>query len=43
MTYLRAADGSRRATGLLVLTLDDGRVAALTRFDEAVLGGFAPG
>jgi RNA polymerase sigma-70 factor (ECF subfamily) len=43
VTYLRASDGSRRATGLLVLTLDGGRVAALTRFDEAVLSGFATG
>jgi RNA polymerase sigma-70 factor (ECF subfamily) len=43
VTYLRASDGSRRATGLLVLTLDAGRVSALTRFDAAVLSGFVAG
>ena len=43
VTCLHGPDGSHRATGLLVLTLDGGRVSALTRFDETVLGGFASG
>ena len=43
VTYLRASDGSRRGTGLLVLTLDGGRISAMTRFDATVLSRFDAG
>lgn len=39
-TYLRAADGTRRGTGLLALTLRGDRVCAVTRFDTVVLASF---
>ncbi|HEY2223060.1 RNA polymerase subunit sigma-70 [Actinomycetospora sp.] len=38
--YLRAADGTRPATGLYVLTLTGPRIGALVRFDATVLPGF---
>ncbi|MGW6197988.1 sigma-70 family RNA polymerase sigma factor [Kribbella sp. NPDC055110] len=40
-TYLRSpAGGIRRGAGLLVLTLTDDRIQALTRFDNSVLPAF---
>ncbi|GAA1517579.1 sigma-70 family RNA polymerase sigma factor [Kribbella lupini] len=40
-TYLRApTDGIRHGTGLLVLTLTDDRICAVTRFDNSVLPWF---
>lgn len=39
-TYLVTADGTRRATGLMVLTLVGDRVSALTRFEGSVLPWF---
>ena len=38
--YLRAPDGTRHATGLLVLTLAGDRICAATRFDASVLPWF---
>jgi RNA polymerase sigma-70 factor (TIGR02960 family) len=39
-TYLRAADGSRHGVGLLVLTVSDDRICAMTRFENTVLPWF---
>lgn len=39
-TYLVAADGSRRGTGMMVLTLAGDRISALTRFEGGVLPWF---
>lgn len=39
-TYLRAADGTREATGLFVITLTGDRVCAMTRFEKSVLPWF---
>jgi RNA polymerase sigma-70 factor (TIGR02960 family) len=39
-TYLRAPSGFRHGTGLLVLTLAEGRISAITRFDNTVLPSF---
>jgi RNA polymerase sigma-70 factor (ECF subfamily) len=39
-TYLLGADGARRGTGLMVVTLEGDRVSALTRFEAAVLPWF---
>ena len=38
--YARAADGMFHGTGFMVLTLADGRITALTRFENAVLPWF---
>jgi RNA polymerase sigma-70 factor (TIGR02960 family) len=38
--YLRTGGGIRHGAGLLVLTLTGGRISALTRFDNDVLGAF---
>ncbi|RMI30067.1 sigma-70 family RNA polymerase sigma factor [Nocardia stercoris] len=38
--YVRTSCGIRRAGGLLVVTLDGDRIAALTRFDNSVLSRF---
>ena len=38
--YLQRADGDRPGVGLLVLTLADGRIRALDRFDGSVLRSF---
>jgi hypothetical protein len=38
--YLRAPDGSRHGTGLIVLTVTGGRIGALSRFDDSVLPWF---
>ena len=38
--YLRAPTGSRRGTGLFVLTLTGARICAMTRFDKSVLPWF---
>ena len=38
--YLRAANGTRRATGLYVLGLRGERISAMVRFDDVVLGSF---
>jgi RNA polymerase sigma-70 factor (ECF subfamily) len=38
--YLRAPNGIRHGTGLLVLTLTGGRICAITRFDNSVLPWF---
>jgi RNA polymerase sigma-70 factor (ECF subfamily) len=38
--YLNAADGIRRATGLIVLTLAGDRISAMTRFEDGVLPWF---
>ncbi|MEV6428804.1 sigma factor-like helix-turn-helix DNA-binding protein [Nocardia sp. NPDC051463] len=38
--YLRAPDGIRRATGVIVLTLTGDRICAITRFDNSVLSRF---
>ncbi|MFF3562025.1 sigma-70 family RNA polymerase sigma factor [Streptomyces sp. NPDC002574] len=38
--YLRAPDGARHGTGLIVLTLAGGRVCAMTRFENSVLPSF---
>ena len=39
-TYLRGADGTGHGVGLLVLTVREGRVSAMTRFEGAVLAWF---
>jgi len=39
-TYLRAPDGSRHGVGLLVLTVSDDRICAMTRFENTVLPWF---
>jgi RNA polymerase sigma-70 factor (ECF subfamily) len=39
-TYLRTTAGPRHGTGLVVLTLAQGRISALTRFDNNVLPWF---
>jgi RNA polymerase sigma-70 factor (ECF subfamily) len=38
--YLNAADGTRRATGLIVLTLAGRQISAMTRFEAGVLPWF---
>lgn len=38
--YLRAPDGIRHATGIIVLTLAGDRICAITRFDNSVLPRF---
>jgi RNA polymerase sigma-70 factor (ECF subfamily) len=38
--YLRGPDGARHGAGLFVLTLDGGRICALTRFENTVLPWF---
>jgi RNA polymerase sigma-70 factor (TIGR02960 family) len=38
--YLRAPDGTRRGTGLYVLTLSGDRICGLTRFENSVLPSF---
>jgi RNA polymerase sigma-70 factor (ECF subfamily) len=38
--YLRAPNGVHHGTGLLVLTLTDDRICAMTRFDKSVLPWF---
>jgi RNA polymerase sigma-70 factor (ECF subfamily) len=38
--YLRAADGTRHGTGLIVLTLSGDRISAMTRFENTVLPWF---
>jgi RNA polymerase sigma-70 factor (TIGR02960 family) len=38
--YLRGADGTSHGTGLYVLTLDGGRIGAMTRFDNDMLPWF---
>ena len=38
--YLRAPDGIRHGTGLIVLTLTGGRICATTRFESNVLPWF---
>ena len=39
-SYVRAPDGSHRATGLFVLGLSGGRISAMTRFENSVLPWF---
>jgi RNA polymerase sigma-70 factor (ECF subfamily) len=39
-SYLRAPDGSRNGTGLIVLTLAGDRISAMTRFENGVLPWF---
>jgi RNA polymerase sigma-70 factor (ECF subfamily) len=39
-TYLRSADGVRRGTGLIVLTLAGAQISALTRFEKSMLPWF---
>jgi len=39
-TYLRSAAGPRHGTGLVVLTVTQDRISALTRFDNSVLPWF---
>ena len=39
-TYLKTSDGTRRGTGLLVLTLSGDRISAMTRFEGTVLPWF---
>jgi RNA polymerase sigma-70 factor (TIGR02960 family) len=39
-TYLHAPDGTRHGVGLLVLTVSDDRICAMTRFENAVLPWF---
>jgi RNA polymerase sigma-70 factor (ECF subfamily) len=38
--YLRVPTGQRHGTGLLVLTLSEGRISAFTRFESSVLPWF---
>jgi RNA polymerase sigma-70 factor (ECF subfamily) len=38
--YLRTATGIQEGVGLIVLTLTDDRISAMTRFDDCVLPGF---
>ncbi|MEV5576771.1 sigma-70 family RNA polymerase sigma factor [Spirillospora sp. NPDC052269] len=38
--YLRAASGARHGTGIFVLTLADGRVRGITRFENTMLPAF---
>jgi len=39
-TYLHTPNGVRHGTGLIVLTLSDDRICAMTRFDSSVLPWF---
>jgi RNA polymerase sigma-70 factor (ECF subfamily) len=39
-SYVRGADGQRHATGLFAVTVTDGRISAMTRFESTVLAWF---
>ncbi|ADP82344.1 sigma-70 family RNA polymerase sigma factor [Pseudofrankia inefficax] len=39
-SYVHGADGQRHATGLFAVTVTDGHISAMTRFENTVLGWF---